>query len=361
MNGGTGDDSFQIFRNRGALQLNGEAGDDTFIIRTFIDVDKSTSVNTGGGRDFVQYVANAPVSVDGGDGYDTVVVVGTEAADTFVVTAQGICGAGRFIAYIDVEKLIIEGMEGDDVFYVLSTNANVETAIYGGLGSDTVNVRRRRNALAVDVVQANDLLGHSGLLTNAVEQTSGMWVGVPVDGIGAEIVDNDAPAVILDAAGRHAHRPGARRRPRAATSSTRRRSRSRPTPTSSHDRHAAAVAVGRGDPLEVGAAVARRRQLADVGHAAFAARRTTPPRSRSTSRRTSTSRPRTSASCRCMAMIVGQVGGTAARRRQHAELRRSPRRATSSPAGPCRASTSSSRPAPARARCAGSSRTPTTL
>ena len=202
MNGGTGDDSFMIFRNRGALQLNGEAGDDTFIIRTFIDVDKSTNVNSGTGRDFIQYVANAPVSVDGGDGYDTVVVVGTEVRDTFVVTAQGIWGAGRFIAYLNVEKLIIEGMEGDDLFYVLSTNPNVETAIYGGLGSDTINVAADvRNTIGtlVDVpaVQANDLLGHSGLLSNSVESTSGMWVGVPVDGIGAEIVDNDAPAVIL--------------------------------------------------------------------------------------------------------------------------------------------------------------------
>jgi Ca2+-binding RTX toxin-like protein len=202
INGGTGDDTFQVFRNRGSLQLNGDADDDTFIIRTFIDVDKSTRVNTGGGRDFVQYVANAPVSIDGGDGYDTVVVVGTEANDTFVITAQGIWGAGRFVAYIGVEKLVIEGMEGDDVFYVLSTSANVETAIFGGLGSDTVNVAADVRTtigplVGVPAVQANDLLGHSGLLTNAVEQTSGMWVGVPVDGIGAEIVDDDAPAVVL--------------------------------------------------------------------------------------------------------------------------------------------------------------------
>ncbi len=202
INGGTGDDTFQIFRNRGPLQLNGEAGDDTFIIRTFIDVDKSTSVNTGGGRDFVQYVSNAPVSIDGGDGFDTVVVVGTEANDTFVVTAQGIWGAGRFISYLNVERLIIEGMEGDDLIYVLSTNPNVETAIFGGLGSDTINVAadvRNKIGPLVDVpaVQANDLMGHSGLLMNAVESTSTLWLGVPVDGIGAEIIDDDAPAVIL--------------------------------------------------------------------------------------------------------------------------------------------------------------------
>ena len=36
INGGTGNDLFSILRNRAALQLNGEAGDDTFVIRTFL-------------------------------------------------------------------------------------------------------------------------------------------------------------------------------------------------------------------------------------------------------------------------------------------------------------------------------------
>ena len=42
----------------------------------------------------VQYNINAPVSIDGGNGIDKVVVLGTEFADHFVVTVAAIYGAG---------------------------------------------------------------------------------------------------------------------------------------------------------------------------------------------------------------------------------------------------------------------------
>ena len=193
INGGTGDDFFEVFRNKAVLQLNGDSGDDTFIIRSFIaEGSTTTGVNSGDGRDFVQYAVNAPVSIDGGDGYDTVIVVGTEAPDDFVITSVGIYGAGRFVSYLNIEKLVIEGMEGNDRFYVLSTNANVETRVFGGLGSDTVYVGSHAPA-----VQANDLIGYSGLIGESVESTSGTWNGLPVDGLMAEIADNDAPSVII--------------------------------------------------------------------------------------------------------------------------------------------------------------------
>jgi hypothetical protein len=87
---------------------------------------------------------------------------------------------------------MVEGMEGNDRFYVLSTNPNVETRLFGGLGSDTIYVGAHAPA-----VQANDLIGYTGLITDTVESTSHSWDGLPVDGIAAEILDNDAPGVIL--------------------------------------------------------------------------------------------------------------------------------------------------------------------
>ena len=164
INGGTGDDIFDIFRNKAVLTLNGEAGDDTFIIRTFVADSELTKVTSGAGRDLIQYAMNAPVAIDGGDGYDTVIVVGTEFADTFVITANGVYGAGRFVSFVNIERLVIDGMEGNDKFYVQSTNPNVETRIFGGLGSDTIEV-----AGHADTVQADDLLGHSGIVPNSVE------------------------------------------------------------------------------------------------------------------------------------------------------------------------------------------------
>ena len=39
-----------------------------------------TQINSGAGADNIQYALNAPVTIDGGDGFDTVVVIGCEAA-----------------------------------------------------------------------------------------------------------------------------------------------------------------------------------------------------------------------------------------------------------------------------------------
>ena len=134
INGGTGDDVFEVFRNKASLTLNGDAGDDIFIIRTFVSESELTAVNSGQGRDYIEYATNAPVAIDGGDGNDLVVVIGTEFGDTFVVTATGIYGAGRYVSYVNIERLSLYGMEGDDRFFVVSTNAAVQTSIYGGPG-----------------------------------------------------------------------------------------------------------------------------------------------------------------------------------------------------------------------------------
>ena len=140
INGGTGDDTFDVFRNKATLTLNGDAGDDTFVVRSFVAESEVTRVDAGEGRDFIRTRRNAPVAIDGGDGYDTVIVIGTEFADNYVMTADAVYGAGRFVSYVNVERLVVYGMEGNDTFYVQSTNPTVETSLFGGMGSDRVEV-----------------------------------------------------------------------------------------------------------------------------------------------------------------------------------------------------------------------------
>lgn len=41
-------------------------------------------------------MANAPVVADGGPGFNTFALVGTEAPDAFAVTSDDLCGAGRY-------------------------------------------------------------------------------------------------------------------------------------------------------------------------------------------------------------------------------------------------------------------------
>ena len=88
----------------------------------------------------MQYNVNAPVSVDGGTGFDKLVILGTEFADDFVLTDKGVFGAGLNVKFTTVEVVEVDGLEGDDQFFVLSTAYGVAYRVIGGLGSDTISV-----------------------------------------------------------------------------------------------------------------------------------------------------------------------------------------------------------------------------
>jgi hypothetical protein len=108
--GGDGKDTFSVYHNKATLRLEGEAGNDEFIVRAFVTLDLSvqgnTEVNGGDGTDTINYAINAPVSIDGGAGFDKVVVLGTPFNDAFVVTSQGIFGANLNVTFVNVESAI---------------------------------------------------------------------------------------------------------------------------------------------------------------------------------------------------------------------------------------------------------------
>ena len=135
-NGGIGDDTFSVYSNKAVLNLNGDDGDDSFILRAFALADQSGASPAIP----VLYNLNAPVFIDGGTGFDDVAVLGTEFGDNFVITDSGVFGAGINANYTQVEALEVNGMEGDDTFFVLSTSATVATTVIGHLGNDTIHV-----------------------------------------------------------------------------------------------------------------------------------------------------------------------------------------------------------------------------
>src|SRR5262249_42214331 len=164
--GGDGNDSMTVYSNKAELRLEGDAGDDSFVIRAFalaqtdangnilkdangvaiplLTSDISTQgqmvVKPGEGNDTVQYNINAPVSIDGGNGFDKVVVLGTEFPDNFVISKDGVFGAGVNVKFTNVAVPEVDGLGGDDDFYVISTPVGVATRLIGGLGSDSFNV-----------------------------------------------------------------------------------------------------------------------------------------------------------------------------------------------------------------------------
>ena len=201
INGGDGDDNFTVFRNIAVLNLNGGDGDDVFTVRAFAlkgstDNERArTDMKGDGGADTILYVVNAPVGIDGGDGFDTVRIVGTEFADDFVVTDSGVFGAGLNVTFVNIERLVADGAEGDDRFFIMSTGLEVVTEIDGGLGSDTYFVGGNPSRAPVAVV-SNDLRGHSGIILHSVESADTDWGGLPVEGLSANVADDEEAMVL---------------------------------------------------------------------------------------------------------------------------------------------------------------------
>ena len=197
INGEDGNDSFVVFRNLKVLTLNGGDGDDEFLVKAFAlegsvdDPDRDlTDITGAGGADLIQYAVNAPVGINGGDGLDTVIVLGTEFGDDFVVTDQGVYGAGLNVNFAGIEVLKLDAAEGNDRIFVLGTGADHITEIFAGEGSDAFFI-----AGDTPPIVSQDLLGHSGIITQQASSGDARFDGVNVDGISANVGDNDEPFV----------------------------------------------------------------------------------------------------------------------------------------------------------------------
>ncbi|EMI55710.1 calcium-binding protein [Rhodopirellula sallentina] len=199
--GGDGGDKFTVFSNKAAIRLEGEGGNDEFIIRAFI-IDGETVIEGGDGEDTIRYNINAPVSINGGDGTDTVTAVGTEADDSFVLTEDGVFGAGLNVTIDGVEEAVkVDGLEGDDTFYVLGTRSGVAYTIIGGLGSDTVVV----GGDVTQTIVSTDNRGSSAVVNHGTESATNpdydlaVFGGVPITvaGSGSGSVETKVAGAIV--------------------------------------------------------------------------------------------------------------------------------------------------------------------
>ena len=197
INGGDGNDEFSVFSNKAVLQLNGQAGDDVFTIRAFVLANtgdgsgqQTTEVTGGDGSDIIRYNTNAPVNINGGDGFDTVIVIGTEKGDDFVITADGVFGAGLNVTLTNAERLTLDTAEGNDRVTVLGTSEDVETTVLGSEGADEINIGGNPPA-----VVSNDLGGASSQIVHAVDASVAgrdtSFDGAVIDEVTPVVADND--------------------------------------------------------------------------------------------------------------------------------------------------------------------------
>ncbi len=127
--GGGGDDQFLVCHNQAPLDLYGEDGDDEFLVRVF-------AVLGGNGHESGQ-ITNGLLNIEGGAGINTLLLLLSEENDQIVLTEEGIYGGGVLASHADLQRLEIDGMAGDDLFYILSVGPETEVLITGNLGSDT--------------------------------------------------------------------------------------------------------------------------------------------------------------------------------------------------------------------------------
>src|SRR5688500_14300830 len=161
-------------------------------------VDRPLDIRTGAGEDEVQYNVNAPVSVDGGTGFDKVAILGTEFPDDFVITEKGVFGAGVNVRFENVEVVEVDGLEGDDEFFIISWRAGVALRVIGGLGSDTINV-------AGDVVEdivVRELEGVSASVNHLVRSLTDLgYDGLLAPGIDLNVASPALGVVVITESG----------------------------------------------------------------------------------------------------------------------------------------------------------------
>ncbi|MBT6721705.1 MAG: hypothetical protein HOB20_00600, partial [Planctomycetaceae bacterium] len=212
--GGTGEDSFNVYRNLAELFLFGQEDDDNFLIRAFVKVNPNdpkapfTNINGGQGADFIAYTVNAPVRISGGSGFDTLTVVGTEFGDDFVITRDGIFGGGLYVTYGAIEKVDVDALEGNDTFFVESSSENVVLEIFGGIGSDVFNISGGSGNAPITVA-SNGLDGHTGLIQHQASSTfietgsAGLYQDVYVRDLDVKVADSDEAGIVITPISEH--------------------------------------------------------------------------------------------------------------------------------------------------------------
>jgi Ca2+-binding RTX toxin-like protein len=91
----------------------------------------------------------------------------------------------------------VDGLEGDDVFDVLSTAPGIATRVIGGLGSDTINVA---GDVAGDVV-SRDIEGTSGTINHGVSSNDPLYNGIVAGGVDVNVARATQGQVVIEESG----------------------------------------------------------------------------------------------------------------------------------------------------------------
>jgi hypothetical protein len=176
VDGGTGNDDFTI--DGAAGEILGGAGLDTYLVIA----SAAPQLRLNGQADSDDYTVNfgslaGPVIVQdlGALGTDTLLINGTGLDDTIVVTAADVTSGTETIAYSSIEELTVNAGDGKDSITIDGTSAGL-TTILGGNGDDAFVVNGSGpGSLKLDGEEGSDsyTINLGGALTGpiAIEDT----------------------------------------------------------------------------------------------------------------------------------------------------------------------------------------------
>ena len=114
-------------------------------------------------------------------------IIGTEAADRYVIQNGKIFGSGISVKFTNIASVDVTGEAGDDTFIILSTTPDMIVKLYGALGSDEFVVTPRY----VDPVVSRNFRGHRGIIEHELSSADPAYDGLAIRGVQADIMDND--------------------------------------------------------------------------------------------------------------------------------------------------------------------------
>ena len=197
--GGKGTDTFEVYSNKADLALIGGSGDDTFIVRAFLVAPARISALPVAAATTRSNTTSMRRSISRAAPASTRWSARHRANDTFVITSTGIFGGGLDIVYSNIQAITIDGLEGNDTFYVLSTPYDVVTTINGGDGGDTVNIG---GDVTGAVISANTK-GASSVTDNSVSSLDPNYnntfvagVSIAVGGADGAIIGQPTQAIV---------------------------------------------------------------------------------------------------------------------------------------------------------------------
>ena len=106
----------------------------------------------------------------------------------YILHKSGIFGGGLYVTAVNIQRMIISTLEGNDIIYVLSSSPAAMMGVVGGLGSDTIIISPRQ---APPVISDRGM-GHSGIVEHSFISTDPAWQAAQLDGISVNVFDAES-------------------------------------------------------------------------------------------------------------------------------------------------------------------------